>query len=95
MSGKRMKLPDNEHPHFVLGDWNAECAECGITRKASMLERNWQGYYVCPNHNEPRHAQDFVTGIPDRVTTSFVQEYPDILITEISIVPPNPGDIIP
>jgi hypothetical protein len=53
---------------------------CGRKRKASTLERNWQGLYRCPEHNEPRQPQDFVRAIPDIVTPSWVQDETDINI---------------
>lgn len=46
--------------YLKLGDWNAACYECGRKRKASELKKHWRGYYVCPEHWEPRHPQDFV-----------------------------------
>lgn len=49
---------------FVLGDWNAACFECGREKKASELVKHWQGYWVCPEHWEPRHPQDFVGKVP-------------------------------
>ncbi|MBT9146108.1 MAG: hypothetical protein DDT42_01988 [candidate division WS2 bacterium] len=53
-------------PHyFVLGDYNAACFECGRRFKASTLKKHWRGYYVCPEHWEPRDPQEFV-GTPRR-----------------------------
>ena len=51
--------------YYAEGDWNAECGFCGRKRKASSLELNWQGLWVCPEHNPPRQPQDFVQGLPD------------------------------
>lgn len=62
--------------YLALGDWNAVCFQCGHKRKAGTLVRNWQGYYVCPEHNEPRQPQDFVRAIPDDQTAPWVQEMP-------------------
>lgn len=59
-----------------LGDWNAVCYECGRKRKASMLKRHWQGYYVCPEHWEPRQPQDFVRNVPDVQTPPWAQPMP-------------------
>lgn len=59
-----------------LGDWNCVCYQCGWKRKASEMEKNWQGYYVCPEHNEPRQIQDFVRAIPDNQTTPWSQPDP-------------------
>ena len=59
--------------YLALGDWNAICARCGAKFKASMLRREWQGYYVCSSCHEPRHPQDFVRGIPDVQVTPWAQ----------------------
>lgn len=59
-----------------LGDYNAVCYQCGFKRKGSYLVRNWQGYFVCPEHNEPRHPQDFVKAVPDMQTVPWAQRTP-------------------
>ena len=58
------------------GGWNAVCFECGRKRKASMLKKHWQGYWVCPEHWEPRQPQDFVRAIQDVQTPEWVQPMP-------------------
>jgi hypothetical protein len=63
--------------YFDLGDWNATCYECGRKKKASYLRKHWQGYYVCPEHWEPRHPQDFVQAIPDNMTVPWAQPQTD------------------
>ena len=69
-----MTYPGRGRADFLeLGDWNAVCYECGRKRKASTLMRHWQGYYVCPEHWEPRQPQDFVRGIPDVQTPPWTQ----------------------
>lgn len=78
--------------HLVLGDWNVVCYECGRKRKASMMKKHWQGYWVCPEHWEPRQQQDFVRAVPDVQTPPWVQAQPanvflnggDFLVTESS-----------
>lgn len=67
--------------HLVLGDHNVVCFQCGFKRKASTLEKNWQGYWVCPEHNEPRQVQDFVRGIPDNMSVPWSQPTPQIVYT--------------
>lgn len=59
-----------------LGDWNAQCYECGRKFKAGTLKKHWKGYWVCPDHWEPREAQDFVRGVPERQTPPWVQPQP-------------------
>src|SRR5574337_2036492 len=66
---------------WAPGDWNVTCYQCGWKRKASMMERNWQGYYVCPEHNEPRQPQDFVRGVPDAQQPPWTQPMPTVLFT--------------
>jgi hypothetical protein len=62
-----------------LGDWNTVCYQCGFKRKGSYLVRNWQGYFVCPEHNEPRQPQDFVKAVPDMQMPPFVQRTPGLI----------------
>lgn len=62
--------------HWAEGDWNAVCFECGRKRKAGTLRKHWQGYYVCPEHWEPRQPQDFVRALPDNQTPPWVQPMP-------------------
>jgi hypothetical protein len=63
--------------YLELGTWNATCYECGRKRKANTLVRNWQGYYVCRQHNESRQPQDFVRNIPDVITPPWAQPVSD------------------
>jgi len=62
--------------YLALGDWNAICYECGRKRKASTMKKHWQGYYVCPEHWEPRQPQDFVRGVQDIQTPPWTQPMP-------------------
>lgn len=64
--------------HYVKGDWNAVCSMCGRKRKASQMVRNWQGLWRCPEHNEERHPQDFVRGVPDNPSVPWAQPPIDI-----------------
>jgi hypothetical protein len=77
--------------YYEFGGYNAVCYECGRKRKASTLKKTWQGYFVCPEHWEPRQPQDFVRVIPDIITPPWAQPMPqdhfrfgDVLITEQS-----------
>ena len=59
---------------FRLGDWNARCDRCGRKMKGSELKQTWQGYWVCPEHWEPRQPQDFVRAIVENPTPPFVRD---------------------
>lgn len=63
--------------HYEPDDHNAVCFECGRKFKASMLRKHWQGYWVCPEHWETRHTQDFVRNVPDTMATPWAQPIPD------------------
>lgn len=83
--------------YLAPGDWNTVCYQCGFKRKASTMLRYWQGYYVCPEHWEPRQPQDFVRSIPDVQTAPWQQPWTPIYAPFCS---PNglsaiPGDAIP
>lgn len=83
--------------YLELGDWNASCSMCGRKRKASTMVRNWQGYYRCPEHNEPRHPQDFVRGVQDVQTVPWSQPQTDydLPICSFNGVSAIPGGAIP
>lgn len=66
---------------WVPGDWNIACSMCGRKRKASYMVKNWQGQWRCPEHDEPRHPQDYVKGTVDNQTVPFVQQMADLDIT--------------
>ncbi len=75
-----------------LGDWNAVCYECGRKQKASTMQRHWQGYYVCPEHWEPRQPQDFVRGTKDVQVPAWTQATPEpIWVAGSPTSPPSPN----
>lgn len=73
---------------FVLGDYNAVCYECGRKKKASTLVKHWQGYFVCPEHNEQRHPQDFAGKVPAEQPVPWSQSPSDIFIAPFPEPPP-------
>lgn len=72
-----MSFPGKGKADFLeLGDWNAQCYQCGRKFKASSLRRYWQGYYVCEKHWETRQPQDFARGVPDNQSPPWAQPMP-------------------
>lgn len=67
------------------GDYNAVCSMCGRKRKASQLVKNWQGFWRCPEHNEPRHPQDFVRNTSDNMGVPWSQPPTDIDVLTCSL----------
>lgn len=43
-----------------LGTWNALCQVCGFKFKADMLQKRWDGLWVCHKDWETRHPQDLI-----------------------------------
>ena len=72
--------PKGRADFFSPGEWNVACYECGRKRKATYMKRHWQGYYVCPEHWEARHPQDFVRSVPDNPTPPYVQDQQDVFV---------------
>lgn len=67
--------------YLALGDHNAICYFCGMKGKASKMVRNWQGFFVHPEHNEERHPQDFVRPVPDDQSVEWSQPPPAAVYT--------------
>ena len=72
--------------YYQEGDWNAACGLCGRKRKASEMKQlppgvPGAGLRVCPEHNYERNPQDFVRGLPDKVTPPWTQPQTDIYAT--------------
>jgi hypothetical protein len=40
------------------------------------MRKQWQGYYVCPEHWEPRHPQDYVKAVKEESSVPWSQEKP-------------------
>jgi hypothetical protein len=72
--------PRGRADYWEPADWNIVCSMCGRKRKASETERNWQGLYRCPEHNEPRQPQDFVRNVKDIMTVPFDQEETSLFV---------------
>lgn len=88
--------------YYESGGYNAVCYQCGRKRKAGMLMRHWEGYYVCPEHWEERQPQDFVRGVQDVQTPPWTQPDSDAFVPVctpegISATPglAEPGCMIP
>lgn len=96
--------PKGKADYLALGEWNVVCFECGQKFKSSVMRKHWQGYWVCPEHWEARHSQDFVKGVPDVVIPPWVQPEPADTFTTLMCTPngmtaiPNqaiPGCVMP
>jgi hypothetical protein len=60
--------------YLKLGSWNVCCDRCGRKRKGDELKKTWDGLWVCPEHWEPRHPQDFVRAVRENPTPPFIRK---------------------
>ena len=77
--------------YYKQGSWNAVCFRCGAKRKGDELKKQWQGYWVCPEHWEPRHPQDFVKGVQEHPEPPFSQPEVWVQIGPNGPVTPTPA----
>jgi hypothetical protein len=55
----------SRNPGYIAGDHWLVCEICGFDYRKSQMQQTWDGKWVCEKDWEPRHPQDFVTGVPD------------------------------
>lgn len=68
--------------YFLKGSWNVICDRCGLKFKATQVKQEWTGLMVCEECWEPRHPQDFIRTVPDRMDVPFTRPRPaDFFIT--------------
>ena len=69
--------------------WHVICDRCAAKRWNDELRKEWDGLMVCADTCwEPRNAQDFVRGVPDRSSLPFARpESPDVFLD--TLVPPD------
>jgi len=78
--------------YWKAGSWNVTCSMCGRKRKFDEMERNWQGFMRCPEHNEPRQPQDFVTSATDIMTVPYALPLTQVFT---SLSPSLPATVTP
>ena len=47
------------------------------------MVKNWQGYWVCSEHNEPRHPQEFARAVVSEQPPPWVQPMPTDTFTYV------------
>lgn len=86
-------------PHFINGDYLADCDGCGKTFYASELKKRWDGLMVCTRDWEPRQPQDFVKAFNDKQAVPWSRPEPsDTFVTTTTIYtvdPTPPGTFTP
>lgn len=82
--------------YYARGDHNAQCDQCGLGFKFSVLKIRWDNAWVCPQCWEPRQPQDFVRAVKDdssvkvarsRIYTSGVSNLASAITSSSSTIP--------
>ncbi len=78
---------------FILGDYNVCTDCCGRKMKASQCKMKWDGAFVCAEHWEPRHPQDFVGNVPsERNSVPISRPMPEPVFIDSDIPDFEPFD---
>ena len=62
---------------YENGAWKAICDVCGREYKSYQLTMRWDGLMVCQGDWEPRHPQDFVRGVADKIAPPWTRPEPE------------------
>ena len=58
---------------FENGSWAVICDVCGREYWSHQLTKRWDGLMVCSGDWEPRHPQDFVKGVADKIVPAYTR----------------------
>lgn len=61
---------------YCPGDWWLVCDECGRDFRRSDMRQRWDNAWVCQSDWEPRHPQESVRGIPERISVPVARPVP-------------------
>lgn len=57
----------NTGDHYIPGDYWMVCDECGLDYRRSEIRQRWDNAWVCEKDLEPKHPQESVRGIPEKI----------------------------
>ena len=60
---------------FVLGEWNAQCDECGQYFLSSEMRKRWDGAFVDRKCYDMRNPQDFVRAVKDGTPPAWTRPF--------------------
>lgn len=56
-----------------LGAWNTICDRCGLQFKNYSLKKTWDGLMVCECCWEPRHPQEILKPVREKISPPWVR----------------------
>jgi len=60
-------------PYWESGSFKVICDQCGREFRSYQLTKRWDGLMVCADDWEPRHPQDFVRGVADKIAPPYTR----------------------
>jgi hypothetical protein len=80
----------NKGGEYIPGDHWLVCDSCGLDYRRSVMRLRWDNMMVCPKDFEPRHPQEFVRGIKEKIAVDIARpDSPPVFIT----TPITPDDL--
>jgi hypothetical protein len=58
----------SRNPGYQAGSHWANCYSCGFQFRQEDLRKTWDNRWVCDEDWEPRHPQDFIRGIHEKIS---------------------------
>jgi hypothetical protein len=62
---------------YIPGDWYLVCDECGLDFRRSDMRKRWDNAWVCEKDWEPKHPQEFVRGIAEKIRVPIARPVPE------------------
>lgn len=59
--------------YWESGSWKVICDVCGREFRSYQLTKRWDGLMTCSEDWEPRHPQDFVRGVADKIAPPYTR----------------------
>lgn len=103
-------MTHSRNPGYIPGDYWMTCDLCGFHYRRSQMRERWDKAWVCLKDWEPRHPQDFVKAIKERInvpvarpdgvdftnstTLTVAASKGDLTITVVSVTGIADGDSI-
>lgn len=64
--------------------WNVICDVCGFEFKSDQVRMRWDNLIVCKEDWEPRHQQDFIRAVEEKIVPDFVRPVPADVFVDVN-----------
>ena len=76
----------NSGDSYRHGDYWMICDSCGFKYRRSEMRMRWDNLMVCRKDWEPRHPQDYVRGIVEKIAVEIARPEPSptVIVTPVT-----------